>query len=313
VDKAAGSPALATRSATTQRFERSKSAEAAQLKYRAERKIYTDTLRAQQLLNEEHVDSDGHNEEYFSNIDDPDYEIDEDADDNDDDDGKDDNEGGVKRSVGSRKGKTTKDLLMNTMPGRGLIYPEDNADLVNLFDEDYEEKNFTLIPSEAPFDRSRKRILGGPQRPITSHMSSSKAKEAQQNYQSKRKAYTDKKRQNLIHELSAVDVSSLPGKIADATEYTGDQYPHIRLMEIVNWSPLLAGHTFQHKETLQIRVAEKANLCNIKIKVLKSCKVNYEAAGDNFYIKASCLLYEGWKVHVCIAGIMMTLYKSPRG
>ncbi len=134
--------------------------------------MYTDTLPAQQLLNEEKVDSDGHDEEYFSDIDDPNYEIDEDAEDNDDDDGEDDNEGGVKRSVGSRKGKTTKDLSMNTMPGRGLIYPEDNADLVNLFDDDYEEKNFTSIPSEAPFDWSRNRILGGPQHPITSHMSS---------------------------------------------------------------------------------------------------------------------------------------------
>jgi hypothetical protein len=131
-------------------------------------------------------------------------------------------------------------------------------------------------------------------------MSSLKAKEVQRNYRSKRKAYTDKKRRNLIHELSAVDVSSSPVKKAVSTEYTGDQYPHICLMEIVDRSPLLAGHTFQHKETLQIRVAEEANLRNIKIKVLKSCKVNYEAAGDNFYVKASCLLYEGWKVHVCI-------------
>jgi hypothetical protein len=156
----------------------------------------------------------------------------------------------VKRSVGSRKGKTTKDPLMNTMPGRGLIYPEDNADLVNLFDEDYEEKNFSSIPSEEPFDWSRNPILGGPQRPITLHMSSSKAKEVQRNYLSKQKAYTDKKRRNLIHELSAVDVSSSPGKIADATEYTGDQYPHIRLMEIVDRCPHLVDHTFQHKETL---------------------------------------------------------------
>jgi hypothetical protein len=95
------------------------------------------------------------------------------------------------------------------MRGRNLIYPEDNSDLVNLFDEDYEEKNFSSIPSEAPFDWSRNRILGGPH-PITSHMTSSKAKEAQQTYQSKRKAFTDKKRHNLIHELSAVDLSSLP-------------------------------------------------------------------------------------------------------
>ena len=181
-----------------------------------------------------------------------------------------------------------KDPLMNMMGGCGLIYPEDNADFVNLFNEDYEEKNFSSIPSEAPFDCSRNHILGGPQHPITSHMTSSKAKEVLQNYQSKWKAYTDKKRQNLIHKLSAVDVSTTPMKKAITTEYTGDQYPHIHLMEIVDWCPLLAGHMFQHKETLQISVAEEANLCNIKIKVLKSCKVNYEAAIENVYVKTLC-------------------------
>ena len=83
-------------------------------------------------------------------------------------------------------------------------------------------------------------------------------------------------------------------------KYCGDHYPHIRLMQVDKRYPLMMGHTFEDKETLQIRIAKEANLCNIKVNVLKSCKIQYEVAGGNFYVKALCLIYEGWKVHVCV-------------
>ncbi len=39
---------------------------------------------------------------------------------------------------------------------------------------------------------------------------------------------------------------------------------------------------------------------DIKTKVMKSCKMQYVVAGDRFYVKASHLIYERWKVHTCI-------------
>jgi hypothetical protein len=62
-------------------------------------------------------------------------------------------------------------------------------------------------------------------------------------------------------------------------EYTGDQSPHINLMSVVEHSRLIQGHTFPDKDTLMIRVAEEANY------VLKSCKMQYEVAGDMFYMR----------------------------
>ena len=49
-----------------------------------------------------------------------------------------------------------------------------------------------------------------------------------------------------------------------------------------------------------IRVAEDANYQNIKVKVLKSCKMQYEVGGDMFYIKALHCLKKGWKVTACV-------------
>ena len=34
--------------------------------------------------------------------------------------------------------------------------------------------------------------------------------------------------------------------------------------------------------------------------MVKSCKVQYKVAGNAFYVKASNLDYEGWKVNPCI-------------
>ena len=49
-----------------------------------------------------------------------------------------------------------------------------------------------------------------------------------------------------------------------------------------------------------IRVAKEANYQNIKVKVLKSCKMQYEVGGDMIYVKASHCLKEGWKVSACV-------------
>ena len=75
------------------------------------------------------------------------------------------------------------------------------------------------------------------------------------------------------------------------TDYTGDQFPHILLMTAVENSPLMTGHTFAEKDTMMIRIGEEANLRNIRVKVLKSCKMQYEVSGDSFYAKVSNLVF----------------------
>ena len=68
-------------------------------------------------------------------------------------------------------------------------------------------------------------------------------------------------------------------------------------MNIVENLPLIPGHTFAEKDTMMIHIGEEANLCNIRVKVLKSCKMQYEVAGDSFYIKVSNHMFQGWTIH----------------
>ena len=60
---------------------------------------------------------------------------------------------------------------------------------------------------------------------------------------------------------------------------TGDLTKKIRLMAIVKLSPLEIGHTFKNKTEVMLRVAEEANLRNIRVTVQKSCSLKYEVAG----------------------------------
>ncbi len=56
--------------------------------------------------------------------------------------------------------------------------------------------------------------------------------------------------------------------------------------------------TFQHKETLQIRIAEEANLRNIRVKIVWSSHVTYIVGGYNFYVAAGYQIQMGWLVPV---------------
>jgi len=49
--------------------------------------------------------------------------------------------------------------------GKRLYYPDDDAFLGDIFDDDYVEKHFSSIPDEPACDRNRNRIMGGPQPP----------------------------------------------------------------------------------------------------------------------------------------------------
>jgi hypothetical protein len=59
---------------------------------------------------------------------------------------------------------------------------------------------------------------------------------------------------------------------------------------------LLKGHTFQLKETLQICIAEEANLRLIKVKTIRGDSNNLIVAGRNFYVCATYSVQCGWQV-----------------
>ena len=107
--------------------------------------------------------------------------------------------------------------------------------------------------------------------------------------------FTNSHYHKLISTLAEIDISLSPVKKQVLSKYTGDQYYHIRLMEVMDWYPLMVGHTFAQKETLQINVAKEVNLQNIKMKVLESCKVYCKIAGDKIYVKSIVLDLQGMK------------------
>lgn len=174
--------------------------------------------------------------------------------------------------------------------GKGLYYSDDDDFLDDIFDDDYIEKHFSSISDEPACDRNRNRIMGGPQPPDPNA-----TEEEKKSYEIKRKAFTDANRRKIMAALSSVNMNVLPQKDV-RTDQSGDQFPHIRLMTVVENSRLMTGHTFAKKDTMMIRIGEEANLRNIRVKVLKSCKMTYEVAGDSFYVKVSNLLLQGWTI-----------------
>jgi len=132
----------------------------------------------------------------------------------------------------------------NDGSGKGLYYPDDDAFLDDIFDDDYVEKHFSSIPDEKAFDRNRNRIMGGPQPP-----SPNATEEEMKSYERKRKAFTDANRRKLLAALSSVDMNVSPQKQV-LTGHTGDQFPHIRLMAVVEKYPLMnheRSHLFREK------------------------------------------------------------------
>jgi hypothetical protein len=101
----------------------------------------------------------------------------------------------------------------------------------------------------------------------------------------------------MAKQLAEADITTLPQR-HQLRSYIGDQTPSIRLMMVGEAHPLVAGQTFQHKETLQICIAEEANLRNIKVKIVRSSHVMYIVGGYNFYVAAGYQMQTGWLVRV---------------
>ncbi len=185
--------------------------------------------------------------------------------------------------------------------GNGLLYSEDGKYLNNVdedkVDEDkYEDDDFSSVHPDNVV--SCNCILGGPQRPDTSKMSKHEEELALDNYKKKRKLYTDAKRTEMAKQLAEANITTLSQR-HQMHSYFNDQTPSIRLMMvIVKAHPLVAGQTFQHKETLQICIAEEANLRNIKVKIVRSSHVTYIVGGYNFYVATGYQMQTGWLVRV---------------
>ena len=134
--------------------------------------------------------------------------------------------------------------------GQGLYYSDDNAFLDDVFDNDYIKRHFLTIPDEAACDCNCNRIMGEPQPPDQDATDLEK-----RSYKAKQKAITDANCSKLLTALTLVDMNVLPQRQV-VTEHTGDQFPHICLMNVVENSPLMSGHTFAKKDTMMIHIGE---------------------------------------------------------
>ncbi len=181
--------------------------------------------------------------------------------------------------------------------GDGLLYSDDDKYLINVDEDKYEENNFSSFPQNDGVSCNH-RILGRPQQPDTSKMTLREEVLALDKYQKKRKAYIDAKRLDMVKQLVEADITTSLQR-GQMISYSGDQTPSIWLMMVVEAHPLVAGQTFQHKETLQICIAdEKVNFCIIKVKIVRSSHVTYIVGGYNFYVVAGYQIQMGWLVRV---------------
>jgi hypothetical protein len=87
-------------------------------------------------------------------------------------------------------------------------------------------------------------------------------------------------------------IAALPQK-SQLRNFKGDPNKMVQPMEHMESHCLLKGHTFKLKETLQIRIAEEANLCSFKVKTIRSYSNNLIVAGRSFYVCATYSVQHG--------------------
>jgi hypothetical protein len=78
--------------------------------------------------------------------------------------------------------------------------------------------------------------------------------------------------------------------------FSGDQNKMVRLTADVDSHSLSKNHTFLLKETLQLCIAEEANLRLLNVKTIWSNQNNLIVAGSNFYVCATYSVQSGWHV-----------------
>jgi hypothetical protein len=157
-------------------------------------------------------------------------------------------------------------------------------------DIDSEEEFRSSFPKNP--NSSKLRVKGGDQRPDVSDLSEKEAEEVIDKWRKQRKAFTDKVNRAAVradHEMRKFEFDS-------REEALGDHSTQLRAMSVVNACRLSAGHVFQLKDTLRLRIVEEANLRRVKIKVMRSDIENLIVAGFHFYVCARYSKKVGWTV-----------------
>ena len=131
------------------------------------------------------IDNDPHDENYVNDEDNVEDDDDEGVDEEDDDNG---------------GGKLPPNSSMRVHPGSGLYYSDDDAKMDEVFDDDYNAKYFSSIPSEDVQARRRTRVKGGPNLPPN----------ATKKEKAERKAYTDRQRRSNYAKMKAAHKKMSP-------------------------------------------------------------------------------------------------------
>ena len=211
----------------------------------------------------------------------------ENDDDNKEDDDYDDDD--TRNTTAATHNNVNTDISSGIALGSDLIYLEHYG----LLDEDDDEEEEEEVEEE----EEASAMCSKPTPPNTSQMSPTEAKAAMKQYRRDYKKIYDKQRLQSIKSASASNHSSSPQK---SQNFTGDQTPSIRQMVVVETNRLMVGHSFQCKETLQLRAAEEANLRMIKVTTVTSDSLNYTLIGKDFCVSATCGKRHGWVVNVAV-------------
>jgi hypothetical protein len=168
----------------------------------------------------------------------------------------------------------------------------DNEAYIDTMEGDSDNKFWLSFPRDR---NSRNFILGGPQKPDMMGMTVAEAEAAKKQYRKARRSFTDKK----TFGSNEVNVKYRQFHITSektVANFKGDPNKMVCLIEYVESHCLFKGHTFQLKETLQIRIAEEANLHLFKVKTIRIDSNNLIVAGRNFYVCTTYSVQYGWQV-----------------
>jgi len=162
-----------------------------------------------------------------------------------------------------------------------VVHKHIDDDYNNILDMDIdsEEEFWSSFPKNQ--NSSKLQVKGGDQRPDVSDLSSKKeAEEVLDKWRKKHKAFTDKVNRTAVR----ADHEMRKFKFDIREEALGDHSTQLCAMSVINASRLSAGHVFQLKGTLRLRIVEEAKLRRVKIKVMRSDIENLIVAGFHFYV-----------------------------
>jgi hypothetical protein len=123
------------------------------------------------------------------------------------------------------------------------------------------------------------RILGGQMYPNYQGMAVMEKKIAKDEYEKKRKAFTDQQRAKRLKEAAP--------NTEKVESFTGCFHPTLRTISEVEKSRLKVGHTFPSKEILKLRVAKEANNRSVHFYVPHSEVRQYKVYRKMFADKAN--------------------------